>query len=65
MAKKQNSFGITYDTIIEVVRISPTGGYRMKLMSYGEWLEFKGQEGYTYRAFEKGFSQFLLDEYGK
>lgn len=66
MAKKSvGSIGLSMDTIVEVIRISPSGNYVMKLMRYGEWLEFKGHDGYIYRAFERGFSQFLLDEYVK
>jgi len=47
------------DTIVEVVKIDREGGAIKKEMEYGKWKLLKKQKGFTYRAYQKGFSQFI------
>lgn len=54
---KDNVLGLSYDTIIEVLRIRGDE-VLLKEMRYGDWLIMEKQFGYLYRSFELGFSSF-------
>ena len=49
------------NTIVEVIKIDREGGAIKKDMEYGVWKLLKKQKGFTYRAYQKGFSQFNLN----
>ena len=55
--RKDNVLGLSYDTIIEVLRIRGDE-VLLKEMRYGDWLIMEKQVGYLYRSFELGFSSF-------
>ena len=55
--KKDNTYGLPGDTIIEVVRTKGDEVVK-KEMTYNQWLSMKKQPGYKYSAFQKGYSQF-------
>lgn len=46
---------------IEVIRIDKKGIAVKKFMDYGTWKTMKKQSGFTYRAYQKGFSQFNVN----
>lgn len=45
-------------TIIEVVKIHSDGTVQKKNMEFGEWKKMKKQPGFTYRAYQIGYSKF-------
>jgi hypothetical protein len=47
-------------TVVEVIRVSKQGVNVKKIMNYGAWKAMKKQQGFTYTAYQKGFSQFVL-----
>lgn len=47
--------------LVEVIKIDREGGAVKKDMEYGVWKGLKKQKGFTYRAYQKGFSQFCLE----
>jgi hypothetical protein len=58
MDKKSLSL-LNQKTIVEVVKLNEFGEFVQMLdMEYGKWLNFKGQKGFAYISFQKGFSQF-------
>jgi len=51
--------GLNDTTIVEVVKLDKKCNFvGIMDMEYGKWLNFKGQKGFTYISFQKGFSQF-------
>lgn len=59
MKPKANSFDLPDNTIIEVIRTKGDEVVK-KEMTFREWKELKKQPGYTYSAFQKGFSAYNL-----
>lgn len=45
-------------TMIEVVKIAPDGSSQKKEMTFSDWKNMTKQKGFTYRAYQKGVSQF-------
>lgn len=50
------------NTIVEIIKISPDGTAEKREMLYSEWKIMKKQPNFTYRAYQKGVSQFKLKE---
>lgn len=55
--KRTGKVELPLDTIIEVVAIKD-GKTIKKEMTYGEALKLKPKNGWTYKNFQRGFSQF-------
>lgn len=64
MAKKQpDSFNTFNDFKIEVIRINKTKTEIIKKeMLLSQWIKLKKQPNYEYKAYQLGYSQFLLTE---
>jgi hypothetical protein len=63
MAKRQSTtafLGLAPETMIEVIA-ERQGKYYLSEMSYREWLVLKRKSGFSYRAYQKGFHQFVLE----
>lgn len=59
MAKKIAYLGLAPETIIEVIKVNTkTMESDKKEMRYGEFLSLKKKSGFTYTAFQLGYSQF-------
>lgn len=56
--KKNNLDLLSLNSQVEIVRIDSEGGVLKKTMTYGDWKSFKKKAGYTYIAYQIGFSQF-------
>jgi hypothetical protein len=56
--KKEINVGLPLETKVEVVAINGKGVAIKKEMLYKEFLSLKTKRGYTYYAFQLGFSQF-------
>jgi hypothetical protein len=64
MAKQNNAKKYVPDllpagTIVDVVKIDNNGDFvGLKSMNYGDWKNMKKQAGFTYKAYQKGFSSY-------